>query len=229
MSNQVDYYNQFATKHRYEILGSDDPSIWTTDIEQNGPIFQEMKKRIQRQKEHIVENFAVDKPVLDLGCGFGRQSFMMAKSGFRVVGVDNSSIFIEIADTLFDMHRLEGNFICSSILDFYTDEKFEQILLLDVLEHFKLNKRIMLLKHIAKNICSKNSKLLVTFPSTSEFSIRQKIDNLLKYFSYYQEMDQEHPYYIPNKKGFYRITKDLFSIAQYQIYCSTAFFTLKLI
>ena len=56
MSNQVDYYNQFATKHRYEILGSDDPSIWTTDREQNGPIFQEMKKRIQRQKEHIVEN-----------------------------------------------------------------------------------------------------------------------------------------------------------------------------
>ena len=114
--NQIRYYTQFGNKFESDILNAKDPSVWTSDMKSNGPIFQSMKKRIKDQKEYILTYFTKNEPVLDCGCGFGRQSFMLAKEGFEIVGLDSSNVFIEIAQRLFLKHNLNGKFICVPLI-----------------------------------------------------------------------------------------------------------------
>jgi len=196
-----------------------------------GRIFQAMKQRLNEQKA-CMNFFIPDKPILDLGCGFGRQAFMFAKDGFCVVGVDNSEVFIEIANAIFAKHRLNGSFFCSSIFDFYPNKKFEQILLLDVFEHIKPLRRRRLLKHIAQHICSEKGKLLITFPfmPIDGFGITQKIQHFLKGIMCelaISDPKQEHPYPVPNRKNFEWTCKNLFSIVDYKVNVKTVFYLVK--
>ena len=180
----MDYYNRFGNNHKDEIIKSEDPSIWTTDMKSNGPIYKSMKKRIEMQKKYILTYFSKKEVILDCGCGFGRQGFMLGKEGFKIVGIDNSNVFIDIARKLFLKHNLKGEFICESIFDFKPNSKFKQILLLDVYEHIEPKERLIFIEHVAMDFCQENAYLIVTFPFTGGFQIKNKILNILKKYFY---------------------------------------------
>ena len=228
MDNQIQYYNKFGRNFRDDILKAVDPSVWTTDMERQGPVFQGMKERVRKQKEYIVKYFTTDKKVLDLGCGFGRHAFMLAQSGFEIIGVDSSDIFIDIARDLFKKHRLKGEFFTGSILDFKTEEKYEQILLLDVYEHIPPKKRRTYLEYIAQTLCDLEVRLILTFPAVERYTVVGKVYNyLLKIIPFISSKEKEHPYYIPGRKDFEYACKGLFTILNYETSDTTAFFMLN--
>ena len=101
MKDQVQYYNQFAKQYRDDILSSANPSLWATDIKEQGPNYQAIRSRLHDQEKILLDHFDSSLPVLDLGCGFGRQALMLAKAGFQITGIDSSNVFIEIAQQLF--------------------------------------------------------------------------------------------------------------------------------
>ena len=83
MTEQIDYYNRFGKEHKSAILNCPEPHLWTTDYEQKGRIYVEMKERIEKQQEFVARYFDKTFPVLDIGCGFGRQAYLLAKKALR--------------------------------------------------------------------------------------------------------------------------------------------------
>ncbi len=230
MVDQIPYYNQFGLQYRYEIINSADPSVWASDIKNAGPISRQMKERIERQREYILKYFFPAKPILDIGCGFGRQSFLLAKEGFKITGIDSSPVFIEIAKSIFEKHKLTGEFFCCSAFDFASDKSFEQILLLDVIEHISPEDRIVLLQQIIKSFGSPKTRILVTFPAIDNSSLVHNLKNFLKEtINKIRASHTEHPYHIPTKVEFENSCKGLFSIRDYSVQSGTAFWVLEAI
>lgn len=224
MVDQLHYYNEVGNRLKDDILNSSDPSIFTSDMNVNGPIFREMRERIDHQRNYILKYFSVDKPVLDLGCGFGRQSFMCAKLGFKIICIDRSSVFIDIARAIFQKHGLEGQFICDSIFNFFPNSKFDQVLLLDVFEHLKPLQRKRLLRHISRNIINENGKMVISFPAVGRRGAKDRLIYFIKsVFPSLINPDQEHPYPIPGKRELQRKCKPIFRIHDWKIHSGTAF------
>ena len=69
--------------------------------------------------------------LLDLACGDGLITTMFSSHFRRIVGVDASSVHIEEARKRLPM----AGFYDSLIEDFETDERFDSVFLLDILEH----------------------------------------------------------------------------------------------
>jgi len=72
--------------------------------------------------------------VLDIGCGAGHTSKHLAYGNREVVAVDLSPKLIEYAKT-HNSHFNSIRYFVGDIKDFETDEKFDAITMIDVLEH----------------------------------------------------------------------------------------------
>lgn len=118
MKDQVSYYNQFGKLYAQDILDCPQPELWTTDYRKQGPVFREMQERLVIQEAFIMKYFKKEFPVLDIGCGFGRQASWLAKEGFQVTGTDSSDVFIEIAQQLFRKNNYKGEFFATEFLHF---------------------------------------------------------------------------------------------------------------
>ncbi len=117
MLGQVNYYNDFGEIYKQSILSCPEPELWTTDYDTKGRVFREMRERVEQQQKLISAYFTPIIPVLDIGCGFGRQSISLAKNGYTLTGTDTSDVFIDIVKELFLKHGFEGRFICTDIIN----------------------------------------------------------------------------------------------------------------
>jgi len=223
--SQNKYYTEFALKYKDEIIHSDDPSVWTSDIINNGPKSVTMKIRIETLREIIKEHFSEEHEVFDIGCGFGRQSFLLAKEGFKVTGIDTNPDFINIANEIFKRHSLEGNFHCIEQGSKLSDERYHQIVLLDVFEHIPPFKRKKFIRSIW-SVCLPDSTLIISLPIIKP-PFRLLITNILKYFISSLLINKEHPYPIPDEKSIKRILGKLFKISGIIIHGDTAFYICK--
>ena len=223
--SQQNHYSAFAKKYKEEIINSDDPSIWTTDISKNGPVSGRMKIRINTQKKLFINNFKKEYKIFDIGCGFGRQSFLLAKEGFEVIGIDTNQSFIDIAVDIFKKHSLKGSFYCRNLQDAFTDEKFHQLILLDVLEHIPPSKRKRFIKALHL-YCYNNSTLIISIPKIKS-SFKDWFFNFSKYFIYPFLKTHEHPYSIPSKNSVKTILGNLFEITFTDFNEETVFFICK--
>lgn len=223
--NQNKYYSDFAKKYKEEIINCKDPSTWTTDISNNGPISARMKIRINTQKKLIYDHFTKEHKIFDIGCGFGRQSFLLAKEGFDVIGIDSNQSFIDIAVDIFKKHSLKGTFYCKNLEDIFTNEKFHQIILLDVFEHIPPYNRKRFIKTL-HSYCYKNSTLIISIPNLKS-SFTNLFFNYSKFFIYPLITKDEHPYSIPSKKAIKKILGSLFDISGTDIHEETVFFIFK--
>ena len=84
-------------------------------------------------KEQGIEN----RTVLDLGCGDGALTGLLAMEGARVTGIDVEPKAIELAREMFLSHGLKGNFILQETAHFHGigNSSFDFIVCADVIEH----------------------------------------------------------------------------------------------
>lgn len=90
--------------------------------------------------------------ILDIGSGAGTLSLYLANLGFKVVGVDISSIAIKQSKLSSEYLGLKRNVVYKNcdVLDFVHEKKFDLVLCLEVIEHI----------HDADKLVRKISKLL---------------------------------------------------------------------
>lgn len=103
--------------------------------------YQELVKGANIQQDHIV---------LDLGCGFGRQTQLIAKDAGRVVGVDVSRVAITGANRLlrFSPVKHKTEFICGSLETLNLEPRiFDRIVSFCVLEHITNLDRVLSIAH----------------------------------------------------------------------------------
>jgi len=229
MSSQVNYYNEFGEKYRSDIVSCPEPHYWTTDYGKKGRIYQELKERVKTQAELIVRFFKKSDELLDIGCGFGRQAYLLASKGFHVVGTDTSPVFIEIANQLFKKHNFNGDFLCVDILNHSVDKKFFQVLLLDVFEHIPPSRRKEFLSKIDALMLPK-AVLIMSLPHVKK-RLTSQLNNkfrrgLTQYFNFFKNRE-EHPYPIPQKQDILKMIKNHFIIIHFQKTAETDYYVLE--
>ncbi|HET9825338.1 MAG TPA: class I SAM-dependent methyltransferase, partial [Chitinophagaceae bacterium] len=198
MPDQVEYYNRFGELYRDDILACPHPELWTTDYEEHGRVYKEMVERIKEQTALIDEFFSTREPVLDVGCGFGRQAIVLARKGFSVIGLDSSKTFVEIARELFQRHNLVGEFFNNRLEDLPLSQ-FSQIILFDVIEHILPPDRQKFLNKI-HSYCRAGGTVIFSLPHVKR-RITSKVNNsfrkkITQHFPYFIARE-EHPYPIP--------------------------------
>ena len=73
--------------------------------------------------------------ILDVGCGGGLLSEPMTRLGAEVVGIDASDKNIEIAKIHAKKNNLNIKYLCSSPEKLKTEEKFDVLLNMEIVEH----------------------------------------------------------------------------------------------
>lgn len=112
-----------------------------------------------------LENMHGDS-VLDLACGDGQLTLKYADKFKRIVGVDASNSHLEIAKK----NVPKADFHHSLIEDFETDEKFDNVLLSDIIEHV-IDPQILLKK--AAGFLKQDGVLIIHAPNAE--AINRKI------------------------------------------------------
>lgn len=217
MSAQVDYYNRFGELYKDSILSCPEPEYWTTDYATKGRIYLEIKKRIDQQAVLIDRFFKNEFPVLDIGCGFGRQSILLAKKGFSVTGTDTSESFLNIAKSLFLKHEFTAEFLNTDFIQDEFTQKYKQLLLLDVLEHINPFRRTEFINTL-NSTAAEGAILIISLPQVKK-RLSSQLNNRIRkkitqHFSYFLN-SEEHPYPIPEKNELLKLTQQKFSLLKF--------------
>jgi cyclopropane fatty-acyl-phospholipid synthase-like methyltransferase len=95
--------------------------------------------------------------VLDVGCGRGEVVFHCARLGIETVGIDYSQEVLEIAQRTKETHtgeeRKRMRFICGDVKKLRTEDRFDRIFMLDLVEHlhdWELNELFQMCKELLK-------------------------------------------------------------------------------
>ncbi len=99
--------------------------------------------RISYIKEHIIKTFKLKEnktplkniKILDIGCGGGLLSEPMCRLGASVTAIDASEKNINVAKLHSKKNNLKINYICSSPEKLNTNEKYDVILNMEIVEH----------------------------------------------------------------------------------------------
>lgn len=121
-----------------------------------------------------------DKNVLDIGCGNGQYSVLFAMLGANVWGFDISSVGIDTAKKIAEANNIQNkcNFCTQSASDMnYEDEKFDIIILHEVLHHLikypNVKEEILrVLKKEGKVICTESLEGNIFLSFARKFSMR---------------------------------------------------------
>jgi SAM-dependent methyltransferase len=86
----------------------------------------------KKQVEFLVRELNLKPPmkILDLACGFGRHSNLLAKMGFCVTGVDLMDGFLEIAKKEAEKLGVSVNYIKMDMREIAFEEEFDLVILL---------------------------------------------------------------------------------------------------
>jgi 2-polyprenyl-3-methyl-5-hydroxy-6-metoxy-1,4-benzoquinol methylase len=108
-----------------------------------------------------------EKSVLDIGCGSGRLSFLLAKEGARVTGIDYAGRMIELAKKY--QQQIKGvdgiDFICCDFMsDFPAENKYDISIALGVFDYIK--DPMPLLRKVKKMT---TTKIIASYPSKFAF------------------------------------------------------------
>lgn len=129
--------------------------------------FCELAKTSQDFYLNYLEMFCSITPeiqVLEIGCGEGGNLLPFAQEGCSVTGIDMCASRIEEAISFFKKKDQTGTFICSDFLTESIQDKFDIILVHDVIEHINpLQKKDFILK--AKFLLKSNGIIFFGFPA----------------------------------------------------------------
>lgn len=86
--------------------------------------------------ELMTQHLPEGSSILDLGCGPGWSSLMLARAGYRVVGADISERMIEIARERVHREATEAEFVVADMEELDLERReFDGVLLFDCLHH----------------------------------------------------------------------------------------------
>lgn len=106
------------------------------------------------------------KKVLDIGCGDGALSYLLAKTGALVTGVDNEELGLKFARENFNKEdperKLRYEFIPASAYELpLADESFDLVVSCEVIEHLQYPEKMLA---EARRVLRPGGKLILTTP-----------------------------------------------------------------
>ena len=108
----------------------------------------------------IKNNGVVNPRILDIGCGNGSLSYLIAKQGYEVLGVEDSPSGVATANKNFP----QCNFIQANVYDLPYDElggNFDVVISAEVIEHLLYPRELI---KSAKKCLKPNGTLILTTP-----------------------------------------------------------------
>jgi ubiquinone/menaquinone biosynthesis C-methylase UbiE len=126
--------------------------------------------------------------ILDIGCHTGLFSLPYAYKGRRVVGIDINQKAIDFCNQKVKQFNIENTeYICSPYEEFKTDEKFDFVLVAEILEHVLEPEKLL---DFAEKHCLK--KVIVTTPNYyGRFGIKNEGDVSREHIRLYEEKELE--------------------------------------
>jgi SAM-dependent methyltransferase len=97
-----------------------------------------------RATEFLLNKIDLKHTVLDLGCGLGSKSFLIAQKATSVIGVDYNIKNIERAQSTFKLHNLKYLNIDALLFLDSCKQKFDVLILSHILEHIENPKDLIL-------------------------------------------------------------------------------------
>ncbi|NOZ61534.1 MAG: class I SAM-dependent methyltransferase [Calditrichaeota bacterium] len=119
---------------------------------------------------HFVRKFSTGKKVLDIGCAEGGVLVPFQRAGFQCAGLEYSEHRVRFAreHSPSDIRFFHGN-----IEEFHPDEKFDVILMLDVIEH--LQRKRQALENLQAMLQPHGSLIIAFPPFKSAFGGHQQV------------------------------------------------------
>lgn len=114
------------------------------------------KHRLMNYHKFFVDNVSENDTVLDVGCGNGALSYDVAKKAKKVVGIDLNEKNVSFAKERYSEENIE--YICGDALKDLPNEKFDVIIMSNVLEH--IENRVEFLERLRE----KAAKFLIRVP-----------------------------------------------------------------
>lgn len=130
--------------------------------------------------QHFVKPYSIGNKIIDIGCGEGGVLTPFEQEGYQCTGLEYSENRVEYART---NSTASLTFLQGDIQDFFCEEKYDIVLMLDVIEHL-LNK-LPALKNI-KQMINEDGIIIISFPPfRSPFGGHQQVmTSFLKYVPY---------------------------------------------
>jgi 2-polyprenyl-3-methyl-5-hydroxy-6-metoxy-1,4-benzoquinol methylase len=151
---------------------------------------QRRKKKIIRLVKRHCNNGC---SLLDVGCGCGDIALELAHHGYNVVGIDLEPLRIQKANSFAEKYGKGRLFSRKRFQDFEHVDKFDVILLGEVLEHFE--NPVDVLKQVEK-ILAPDGLVIITTPNMP--SLRNRLQfGLLGIFP---DNNPEHKYYFDHRR-----------------------------
>lgn len=99
------------------------------------------KHQITKYSTYFLKRISKNHRVIDLGCGIGVISYLVAKKAKNVLAIDSNNRSIEKAKRIHNLKNLE--FKIADIYNFTTTRKFDFAILSNVLEHLETRPQIL--------------------------------------------------------------------------------------
>lgn len=121
----------------------------------------------------IKQNFNFSSNILDVGCAQSNFSLSLAERGYKVTALDINQNFIDYSRLKYQSGDIK--FMCSNFLELKVEEKFDLIILQEILEHTS-NPSALLDK--AYKLLAPEGKVIITTPRQEYF--RNKLPSYLE-------------------------------------------------
>lgn len=134
--------------HYSDLFCTEDRLLWEVD-----------RRSLLTQVKNIILAFEGRK-ILDAGCGDGRLCYELCKEKVKVIGVDYSQRAIKFAKAF----NPKTKFYVDSLESFTIPIKFNQIILMETLEHIDPNNIDLVINNLKKHLTNRG-RLIITVPS----------------------------------------------------------------
>ena len=113
------------TKHKKNLLNSETMSSFAKYFDKiyHDKNYESECKFIIKILNHY-QNYK-SKKILDLGCGTGNHSLILARKNFDVVGIDKSKVAIKIAKKKIVQSDYSVKFFVENMANFFLNKKFD--------------------------------------------------------------------------------------------------------
>lgn len=147
--------------------------------------------RKTRERIHWICSKVTGESVLDIGCSQGIAELILAREGKKAVGIDIEESVIAYANEALqsqsDSVKRNVKYFVSSVFDYESDQKFDTVILTEVMEHFTSSSSLL---HKVKNFLAEEGTIVITVP----FGVNDYFDHKKTYYML-NLLEEVEPYF----------------------------------